>query len=108
MIGAVVVVVVVVEVVVVVVVVVVVAPILVRTSYIKVVTKVVPNMSRSENLWLPATSDCLFVSSVHPRGQTILPLSKKTSQHSPVLALHMKGPIHISSATIERPSLKYC
>ena len=34
-------------------------------------------MSRNENLWLPATSDCLFVSSEHPRGQTNLPLSKK-------------------------------
>ena len=107
MIGTVVVVVVEVEIVVVVVVVAV-APILVRTSYMKVVTKVVPNMSRNENLWLPATSDCLFVSSVHPRGQTNLAFSTRTSQHSPDLALHIKGPTHISSDTIERPTIKYC
>ena len=78
----------VVVVVIVVVVVVVVAPKIVRTLYVKEVTSVVPNMSRNENPWFCFTSDCLFVS-VHPRReQNILPLSRKTSQHSPVNARH--------------------
>ena len=86
--GAVVVVVAAVVVVVVVVVIVVVAPIIVKTLYVREVTRVVPNMSRNENPWFCFTSDCLFVS-VHPRReQNILPLSRKTSQHSPVNARH--------------------
>ena len=86
--GAVVVVVAIVVEVVVVVVVVVVAPIIVKTLYVREVTRVVPNMSRNENPWFCFTSDCLFVSVQPRRGQNILPLSRKTSQHSPVNARH--------------------
>ena len=88
-------------VVVVLIVVVVVAPILVRTLYVREVARVVPKMSRNENPWFCITSDCLFVS-VHPRReQNILPLSKNTSQHSPVNARHLNGARHISSLIIE-------
>ena len=83
------------------VVVVVVAIMFVKTSYIKEVTRVVPKMSCNEKPWFCVTSDCLFVS-VHPRReQKIVPLSKKTSQHSPVNARHLKGARHISSLTME-------
>ena len=91
---------VVVVIVVVVVVVVVVAPKIVRTLYVKEVTSVVPNMSRNENPWFCATSDCLFVSVQPRREQNILPLSKNMSQHSPVNALHLNGARHISSFII--------
>ena len=47
-------------------------PMLLKTLNIRVVTRVVPKMSRIEKPWFCATSDCLLVSSVQPvRGQII-------------------------------------
>ena len=86
-----------------------VAVILLRTLYIKVVTKVVLKILLSEYpFWaelLAVTSDCLFRSGLQVMGQRILPSLKKISQHSPVTVVHINGARHICEAA-PRPNCK--
>ena len=80
-----------------VVVVVMVAPILVKTLYIKVVTKVTPKIEL--RLVPTLTSDCLLT--LQEIGQMTLPSMNSNEQHSPVRLLHKIGPIQLSSPTME-------